>query len=342
MIRPVSDIPVDSDAGSRQSAAEILCPELFRPMYDLIGDIHGCADELVELLHKLDYSEESGVFRHANRRVIFCGDFIDRGPRIRDVIQICRSMCQQEAAMAVMGNHELNALTFHSPNPLIPGEFLRRHTEHNIRQHQATLTQLDERDLTDALSWFRTLPPSLELDGVRAVHACWDPTDLQVLNQVSTELGWMSDPFLVRAATRNDPVFRSIERTMKGPEMTLPNGLLVTDKEGTSRPTVRIRWFEMPEGRSCAAYALPSEQYAELHQLTVPDNVQPCPYPQHAPPVFIGHYWLRDRKPAPLTDNVACLDYSVAKDGLMTAYRFQGERTLCATRFVTVARKNPA
>ena len=48
-------------------------------MYDLIGDIHGHADELVELLERLGYVEINGVYRHANRSVIFCGDFVDRG-----------------------------------------------------------------------------------------------------------------------------------------------------------------------------------------------------------------------------------------------------------------------
>ena len=311
-------------------------------MYDLIGDIHGCADELVELLHKLDYSEHLGVFRHPRRKVIFCGDFIDRGPRIRDVLQICQRMCEEGSAMAVMGNHELNALTFHTPDPHAPGEFLRRHTEQTIRQHNATLTQLDSRDLAQALAWFRTLPASLDLDGVRAVHACWDPTDLTLLQQVSEELGWMSEDFLIRAATRHDPVFRAIERVMKGPEMRLPAGLLVRDKEGTSRPTVRIRWFDPPDGQNCSDYMLPSEPIPELQQLSVPLTVRACPYPLNAPPLFFGHYWLRDSSPAPLRSNVACLDYSVAKDGLMTAYRFQGEQTLCASRFVTVPRKQPA
>ena len=90
-------------------------------MYDIIGDIHGHADELVELLQKLGYKESSQVFRHPSRQVIFCGDFIDRGPRIRDTIAIARNMCEANAAQAVMGNHELNALAFHTPHPLNQG-----------------------------------------------------------------------------------------------------------------------------------------------------------------------------------------------------------------------------
>jgi hypothetical protein len=48
--------------------------------YDLVGDIHGHADALHRLLHELDYSEVEGLFRHPLRKMIFIGDFIDRGP----------------------------------------------------------------------------------------------------------------------------------------------------------------------------------------------------------------------------------------------------------------------
>ena len=51
-------------------------------MYDLIGDIHGHAAELCQLLQQLGYAPDAlGTYRHpAGRQVIFVGDFIDRGP----------------------------------------------------------------------------------------------------------------------------------------------------------------------------------------------------------------------------------------------------------------------
>ena len=53
-------------------------------MYDLIGDIHGHATELTQLLTKIDYTKNRvGVYEHATRKVIFLGDFIDRGPQVR-------------------------------------------------------------------------------------------------------------------------------------------------------------------------------------------------------------------------------------------------------------------
>ena len=96
-------------------------------MYDLIGDIHGHADELVELLEMLGYKQTHGVYRHSERQAIFLGDFIDRGPKIRQVLQIVRPMIEQKAALAVMGNHELNALAFHTEDPNRAGTYPRRH-----------------------------------------------------------------------------------------------------------------------------------------------------------------------------------------------------------------------
>jgi hypothetical protein len=50
-------------------------------MFDLIGDIHGHADELVRLLETLGYEQDRSVYGHPERTAFFLGDFIDRGPK---------------------------------------------------------------------------------------------------------------------------------------------------------------------------------------------------------------------------------------------------------------------
>ena len=302
-------------------------------MYDIIGDIHGYADELIELFALLGYRETHGVFRHPNRKAVFCGDFIDRGPQIRDVLSVVRSMCEQDAALAVMGNHELNALAFHTPDPFKPGEFLRRHNARNLHQHQATLDQLSAAELQAALEWFRTLPASIDAGNFRVVHACWDAADLATLALASEQLGTMSVEFLQRATTKNDSVFEAIERVLKGPEMKLPAGILLTDKEGNRRSHARICWFESPEDYNCGNYCLPPQVFPALTNIGVPKEARAAVYPANAPPVFFGHYWLSVPNPAPLRANVACLDYSVAKDGFLCGYRFNGESTLNPDQF---------
>ena len=50
-------------------------------------------------------------------------------------------------------------------------------------------------------------------------------------------------------------------------------------------------------------------------------------YPATAKPVFVGHYWLSADRPEILADNVACLDFSVAKGGFLCAYRWKASRS---------------
>ena len=87
--------------------------------FDIIGDVHGCIDELTELLHRLGYRvhlEGSGDDRRAHvdtppgRRVIFVGDFVDRGPNSPDVLRIVMAMVEHGQAFAVPGNHDVKFL----------------------------------------------------------------------------------------------------------------------------------------------------------------------------------------------------------------------------------------
>ena len=77
--------------------------------FDLIGDVHGCADELEALLDALGYAPgDDGVRRHPEgRRVVFLGDLVDRGPRVVDTLRIAMSMVEAGSAFAVPGNHDV-------------------------------------------------------------------------------------------------------------------------------------------------------------------------------------------------------------------------------------------
>ena len=80
--------------------------------FDIIGDVHGCYDELVQLLGKLAYApDETGVWRHPqNRRAIFLGDLVDRGPRVPECLRIAMDMVTAGTALCVPGNHEIKLL----------------------------------------------------------------------------------------------------------------------------------------------------------------------------------------------------------------------------------------
>ena len=86
--------------------------------FDIIGDVHGCYEELTELLGKLGYAVtgrnteeplwEGDVYGHPDgRKAVFLGDFADRGPRILDTVRLVRNMIKSGNALSVPGNHDV-------------------------------------------------------------------------------------------------------------------------------------------------------------------------------------------------------------------------------------------
>lgn len=302
-------------------------------MYDLIGDIHGYADELVQLLETLGYQKTLGTYQHPDRKVIFLGDFIDRGPWIRQVLQIVRLMIEEGNALAVMGNHEFNAIAFHSNDPESRGCFLRERSTKNIRQHAQTILQLSDEELVDALRWFHTLPLWLDLPGLRVVHACWDERDITTIEQALNEHGGVTENFMQSACREENALFNAVEVVLKGKEVRLPEGVSFLDKDEHRRHHTRVRWFESPEGQTYRSYALTDKiDCGKKLEVSLIQNA--APYPTTEKPVFVGHYWLSAKRPEILAENVACVDYSVAKGGFLCAYRWNGEQTLSNENFV--------
>ena len=308
-------------------------------MYDLVGDIHGHADELVQLLEALGYQKSQGVYRHPDRKVIFLGDFIDRGPKIRQVLETVRPMIEEGKALAVMGNHELNALAYHTEDPEAQGEYLRRREQSNKKQHRQTVEQLEPLKLRSYLEWFRTLPMWLDLDGLRVVHACWDERAMTSIDQGRKEHGGITTTFLQSACLEGKPLIVPVEVVLKGKEAALPEGKFFYDKDGNKRTNVRSRWYLPPHGHTYRTYALQSDEIACDLGLDQGVIEKSAPYPVGAKPVFVGHYWLSATRPELLADNVACLDFSVAKGGFLCAYRWQGEKKLSNENFVWVSAK---
>jgi hypothetical protein len=303
-------------------------------VYDIIGDIHGHADELAALLRELGYRPGRGGYAHPHRRAVFLGDYIDRGPQIRQVLEIVRGMTDRGAAVALLGNHEFNALCFATEHPVRSGEFLRPHIEKNVRQHQETLDQLSAGERADYLAWFRDLPAWLDLGGVRAVHACWDDEALRVFADALRREGGMTTELLTAASDTTGALYRAVDITLKGKEAGLPRGVTFRDKDGHERGEIRTRWYLSPAGQTYRTYALQSDPVDVDEPLAAGVVTAARPYPEDGPPVFIGHYWLSAERPALLARNVACLDYSVAKGGFLCAYRWDGEQALDPSRFV--------
>jgi hypothetical protein len=305
-------------------------------MYDLIGDIHGHAAELTQLLHVLGYDQVQGVYRHPQRRAIFLGDFINRGPQVGDALAIVRAMIERGSALAVLGNHELNAVAFHVEDPEAPGQYLRRHTSKHKGQLRETIAQLRPDELQSYLDWFRTLPLWLDLDGLRVVHACWDERDIDTVHSALAEHGGITNSFLQAAYRPQSPVRAAIETILTGKDAKLPGGTVIADKDGGVRSVISARWYLPADGHTYRSYALQTRAIDCEHALEASVIAKAFPYAPKEKPVFVGHYWLSDERPSILAGNVACLDYSVAKGGFLCAYRWEGEQQLTDQHFVWV------
>ncbi len=290
--------------------------------YDIIPDIHGQAAKLDAALAALGWRRAALSWTHpdADRMIVFLGDFIDRGPDSQSVLKTVRDLVDAGKAKAIIGNHELNALHYHTLDP-DDGQPLRARGKKNTQQHQAFLAQfpLGDPNKRSALDWMRSLPLFLEEDGFRAVHACWDDASIKRL-KVLTGNGVLSEEQLVLAAGRGktDEMFTLAEQIAKGPEHPLPNGYSFTDSDGTVRHHVRLKWWHA-SARTWRDIAISVPSLEDLPDAELPQTVISQTYPPDDPPVFFGHFWLRNT-PLLQAPNALCLYYSAGKDGPLVSF----------------------
>lgn len=117
----------------------------------IIGDIHGCFEELGELLSKLE-------FQVGRDRLISVGDLVNKGPRSVDVLRFFASSNSE----AVLGNHELAFLEALASSTSLPSPWRK------LREEMG-----DELDYW--LRWLRSLPLYIEEEGFLVVHAGLEP-----------------------------------------------------------------------------------------------------------------------------------------------------------------------
>lgn len=307
--------------------------------YDIIGDVHGCGDALERLLQKMGYCAGRDSYYHPERKAIFVGDIIDRGPRIRKALHLVRSMVEAGAAHMVLGNHEFNALAYCTPAP--PGmgrEYLRSHSPRNARQMTETLEQFADHpeEWANHLDWFQSLPLFLEWSGFRVVHACWD-AELIELHRERFGDGHFDRQFLVESALWGSLAARTKQRLTSGVDLPLPSGMSIQSSDGVERQNFRTKFW----ARDARTYGDllfqpdPLPEGYESRPISARDRDDMVNYDLSEKPLFVGHYWLKGR-PRPIAPNIVCLDYSAVKFGRLVAYRMDGETQLDADKFVWV------
>lgn len=311
--------------------------------YDIIGDVHGQSEKLEALLQKLGYVPVcSGYRAPQGHQLVLLGDLIDRGPGQMRVLEIVRSMADRGDALCIMGNHEFNAVAYVTDDPYHPDEALRPNRgesdkcHKNRAQHAEFLAQVGEGTVAhrEWVQWFRTLPPFLELDGIRAVHGCWDQASVEVLRKSGWDTGKpLEDGLLVEVANRKTPVKRARQLLLCGLEIPLAEGQYILDKAGHRHSDVRIaNWRHW--GKTLGDVALvPNGQEELLDHLDWPTGLVLSAI--EGSPVFVGHHWFSGH-PVIESPKLACLDWSSAAGGPQVAYRWSGEEELSNDKLIWV------
>lgn len=135
-----------------------------RGPFDIVGDVHGCAGELAELLGRLGYTasiEDDGACVSSStppgRRVFFVGDLVDRGPRSLDVVRIVMHMVAQGHGFIVIGNHDNRFMR------LLEGRDVK--LTHGLAQTVEDFSRATEAFRERTRSFFESLPSHAWLEG---------------------------------------------------------------------------------------------------------------------------------------------------------------------------------
>ncbi len=299
-------------------------------MYDIIGDVHGHAQLLKKMLLELGYKKTTSGYVHPDRKAVFVGDFINRGPSIRKAFRTIRTMVENGNALAILGNHEINIIISHIKN------------KDNLFQKNdiSELKTINEfrpypEEWKDHVKWLRTLPLFLELDGLRVVHACWSDEAVEYIKQNIPPGRIKKEVFKQLYKTPDTPVAQYIWLLTKGIQFRLPGDLKIKNNKGTCPRSFRMRWWENPRGKTFEELSFESK--FELPGYTVPPEIIPqsLPYPESDPAVFFGHY-CRHNGPYIIKPNVCCIDACINGNKTLLAYRWDGETMLSEAKLVKV------
>ncbi|MDD4225287.1 MAG: metallophosphoesterase [Mariniphaga sp.] len=296
-------------------------------MYDIIGDVHGHAQLLKKLLQELGYAKTPTGYANPDRKAIFVGDFLNRGPQIRKTIRMIRTMVENGNAYAILGNHEINTIIAHLTDkknkPLVKPP---------LKNFIPVLKTINEfvnypDEWAGHLKWLRSLPLFLELEDIRVVHACWSDRAIEYLKN-NLPPGKIKKGLFKEIHTHPESeLAQNIWLITKGPQFHMPGDLKIINSKGVSSRSFRMRWWENPVGKTFEEISFESK--FKLPNYTIPPQIAPStyPYPEDAPIVFFGHY-CRKNGPHIIKPNICCLDSCIVGSKNLLAYRWNGEKKL--------------
>ena len=241
----------------------------------------------------------------------FLGDFIDAGKARstsddRAVLNKVKNLINNGSARAVMGNHELNAILFHTFGD--DGLPLRDHSAKNCRQHQSFIKQIGvgTAEAAEWVEWFLSLPLWLEMNTFRLVHAYWGAKEIELISERRPD-GRLKREDLPEVATQTTAFGKAVQTLVSGPEIALPEGLWFEDSGGNKRYDVRVAWWRT-HAKTWRDIGLSVADPEVLPQSACTGMLEETLYPESDPIVFCGHYKMRG-DPKLESGNVLCLDY---------------------------------
>jgi predicted kinase/diadenosine tetraphosphatase ApaH/serine/threonine PP2A family protein phosphatase len=144
-----------------------LHPERDEPPFDVVGDVHGCVEELRALLLRLGYLRGPLGYSHPEgRRAVFVGDLVDRGPSSMGVLEVVMAMLAAEQALLVAGNHDNKFMRWLMGRPV---RIAREGLATTIEEGNALPAEERQRLWQRVLPVLVAAPGYLMLDGGRLV-----------------------------------------------------------------------------------------------------------------------------------------------------------------------------
>lgn len=132
--------------------------------FDIIGDVHGCIDELRELLRLLGYETiNPDLMKHPEGRIaVFVGDLVNRGPDTPGVLRLIMNMMSSYSAFSVLGNHDNELLSY-----------LKKESEKTkaLDASLAQLAQEPEHFTKQVVDFLESLPTQISLDEGKLIIA---------------------------------------------------------------------------------------------------------------------------------------------------------------------------
>jgi hypothetical protein len=165
---------------------------------------------------------------------------------------------------------------------------------------------------------------------------------MRVLAPLLSPTGSLTVDAVVATSVKDSPEYDALEVVLKGPEIDM-GGLVYLDKGGHERGRARRRWWDPHATTLRTAALVPpgSKAPGGVPFAGLPDTpVDALGRYTDPVPVIVGHYWCDG--PLELFDPlVACVDYSVAKNGPLVAYRWSGESVLTTDHYVACPVAHP-